>query len=273
MTDYQTIITSENLTLFVGESSRKQACPACGKKGDFSVTKSERGLVYRCWRVKCGIVGFIKTDDGDWGYVAKKKVVSKRYPYIGEICQLPDKASSFLFKKFGILEVELRRNKVMWCPITKRVMYSILSSDNKVLGYVARIYKEINERKCTIGTSKAKIFWHNKDDDEPSIAFPFCTKKCEGKIVLVEDIPSAIRLARHTKSIALMSNTIPANALSYLSKYTVYIVLDEDATSQSIKLKEKYSLFFKECKIIAITKDPKDMSEIELSNQILEKLS
>ena len=91
--------------------------------------------------------------------------------------------------------------------------------------------------------------------------------------MLVEDIPSAIRLARHTKSVALMSNTIPANALSELSKYTVYIVLDEDATSQSIKLKEKYSLFFKECKIIAITKDPKDMSEIELSNQILEKLS
>ena len=76
-------------------------------------------------------------------------------------------------------------------------------------------------------------------------------------------------MARYEQSIALLSNSIPTNAMSLLSGKDVIIVLDNDAISHALKIKHRYSLFFKSCQVIPIDKDPKDMSDDELVKKIV----
>ena len=76
-------------------------------------------------------------------------------------------------------------------------------------------------------------------------------------------------MARYEQSIALLSNSIPTNAMSLLSGKDVIIVLDNDATAHALKIKHRYSLFFKSCRVIPIDKDPKDMSDDELVKKII----
>jgi len=273
--DLKSIVLSFGADLGLDDTDRSFKCPQCGNgKGDFCITRLASGLVYRCWRIKCDFKGFINSDPGDW-FPTKINIKNNlRYPYENDLENLSPVAFKYLSDTFNLELSEVRSNHILWCPRTNRVVYSVLSKAGSILGYVARIYKDLHMHKLSKDTPKAKTYWINKKDTTPSLAFPYHKplNYVNKNYVLVEDIPSAIRIARHVPSVALLGNRIPENSLNFLSAYHIFIILDADATSQSIALAKKYSLFFQSCKIIAIDLDPKNMSEDALRKNIIDKI-
>ena len=61
--------------------------------------------------------------------------------------------------------------------------------------------------------------------------------------------------------------------MKLLSGKKIIIVLDNDAIAHALDIKQRYSLFFKSCQVIPIDKDPKNMENNELYQQIVKKIN
>ena len=174
----------------------------------------------------------------------------------------------YLQNKFELTNEEIILNKIKWCDKTERIIYPILSQNGNIKGYVSRYYKELSGKKYD--GVKSRTYWINRSNNYFNVSFPYRREyDVKNIFILVEDIISSIRMARYEQSIALLSNSIPTNAMSLLSGKDVIIVLDNDAISHALKIKHRYSLFFKSCQVIPIDKDPKDMSDDELVKKIV----
>jgi len=60
MNNIQEFVTYEALSLEVGNSIR-MVCPACRARHEksFQITRAQSNLLYRCWRVACGVKGVV----------------------------------------------------------------------------------------------------------------------------------------------------------------------------------------------------------------------
>ena len=274
MPNYKTQLSYLNSELGVGETTRDAQCPFCLKQnGDFAVTKVENGLLYKCFRVACDSKGFIPSNLGEWDnrkFTPVSSIVreSEEYPFESHIINLSEEQILYLRNKFNLSNEEVILNKIKWCNRTERVIYPILSQDGDTKGYVSRYYKELSNKKYD--GVKSRTYWINRSNNYYNVSFPYRNNyDVDGIFVLVEDIISSIRVARHVQCVALLSNSIPTNAMRFFSGKNIVIVLDNDATVHALKIKQRYSLFFNSCQVISIDKDPKNMGNEELINKII----
>jgi len=271
----RTQLSHLNSELEVGETTRSVQCPFCLKQnGDFAVTRTEDGLLYKCFRVACDSKGFIPSNLGEWNsrefLPFNSSIVRKteEYPYESHIINLNESQILYLQNKFELTNEEIILNKIKWCDKTERIIYPILSQNGNTKGYVSRYYKELSGKKYD--GVKSRTYWINRSNNYYNVSFPYRREyDVKNIFILVEDIVSSIRMARYEQSIALLSNSIPTNAMSLLSGKDVIIVLDNDAISHALKIKHRYSLFFKSCRVIPIDKDPKDMNDDELVKKVI----
>jgi twinkle protein len=88
-----------------------------------------------------------------------------------------------------------------------------------------------------------------------------------GKVVLVEDIVSAIKLARITGSIPLFGAILRQEYLMRLVKIPsikeIVVWLDRDKYKEALKLADRIS-FLRRCTVLSTEDDPKALSEAEL---------
>jgi hypothetical protein len=272
--NYKIQLSYLNSELGVGETTRDAQCPFCLKQnGDFAVTKVENGLLYKCFRVACDSKGFIPSNLGEWNnrkFTPVSSIVrkSEEYPFESHIINLGEKQILYLQDKFNLTNEEIILNKIKWCNKTERIIYPILSQSGDTKGYVSRFYKELSNKQYD--GVKSRTYWINRSNNYYNVSFPYCNNyNVDGIFVLVEDIISSIRVARHVQCVALLSNSIPTNAMKFFLGKNIVIVLDNDATVHALKIKQRYSLFFNSCQVISIDKDPKNMGNEELINKII----
>jgi hypothetical protein len=273
--NYKTQLSYLDSELRIGETTRDAQCPFCLKQnGDFAVTKVENGLLYKCFRVACDSKGFIPSNLGEWNSQEFLPIYSssvertEEYPFESHIINLSEEQILYLHNKFNLTNEEVILNKIKWCNKTERVIYPILSQDGDTKGYVSRYYRELSDKKYD--GIKSRTYWINRSNNYYNVSFPYCNNyDVDGIFVLVEDIISSIRVARHVQCVALLSNSIPTNAMKFFLGKNIVIVLDNDATVHALKIKQRYSLFFNSCQVISIDKDPKNMGNDELINKII----
>jgi len=227
--------------LRVGETTRDAQCPFCLKQnGDFAVTKVENGLLYKCFRVACDSKGFIPSNLGEWVSYSREFLPiysptvrnTEEYPFESHIIKLNNEHTNFLKNKFGLTDEELFLNKIRWCEKTERIIYPILSQNGDTKGYVCRYYKELSDKKYD--GVKSRTYWINRSENYYNVSFPYRREyNVDNIFILVEDIVSSIRVARYEQSIALLSNSIPTNAMKFLIGKDIAIVLDNDATAHA----------------------------------------
>ena len=273
--NYKTQLSHLNSELDIGETIRSAQCPFCFKQsGDFAVTKVEDGLLYKCFRVACDSKGFIPSNLGEWNnrrFTPVNSIVrkSEEYPFESHIITLSEYQILYLQNKFNLTNEEIILNKIKWCDKTERIIYPILSQSGNTKGYVSRYYKELSNKKYD--GVKSRTYWINRSSNYCNVSFPYGNNyDVDNIFVLVEDIISSIRVARHVQCVALLSNSIPTNAMRFFSGKNIVIVLDNDATAHALRIKQRYSLFFNSCQVISIDKDPKNMGNDELIHKIID---
>ena len=140
------------------------------------------------------------------------------------------------------------------------------------IGHVLRYYPELSPRSPLRGP-KAISYWENRR--VPLLHFEWHSEEESDSWVVVEDIVSAKRVAKYKNCIALLGTHLNDDSVSFLIDMgikNIYIALDQDAWSVAYKLKEKYSLFFRNFSVITWSntrKDPKDQTEEQLKAWLL----
>ena len=258
----------DGLGLDVGHTTRDMHCPKCGHKQDIAVTRVNNGFLYRCFRATCNAKGFVPAS----GKADTKRVqVSKKE----RIFQAPTTELSHvqilkLQSKYpaGPTRDELIRNGVLWCPSQGRVIFPCFTKHGAVWGHIARRYEFLDDEDKSQG--EAKTLTYKAQADAVSVSWPrrpsiAIAKGQENKVILVEDVMSAVLMARSFTTIALLGHHIPKELWGELKNYHVVLALDPDVRSKSAKYVKDFGMFAQKVSSVYPEKDPKDLNHLELA--------
>lgn len=239
-----------------GEQTRN-VCPFCrgGSTGERSLNVAVKDgvILYNCHRASC--------EDGH-GAIGSNRVVRttqkerkrKITPYDGELEPLPEEWVEYLERKVGFKQNHLYISGAMLATGENRVAFPIYAPTGRRRGWVLRSY-EPYERTKTLT---------RMDVEENHISFyrPHNSRE----ILVVEDIPSAVRASMYMDSCALCGTGCSTDYASEIAAYYRNVVwaLDQDATKQALSLMRKHALLFETSRVLMLEKDIKDMKEEEL---------
>lgn len=225
-----------------------------------SISRDNLGVLYHCFRSSCkNSSGFLP--DITLEYIPKKVFTPKPYSY--PLLPVINEQKQFLLDK-GFTEEEIARH-IKYNSTRNTYVYDIKDMQARIVGYVDRDYSSRRD-------VKAITYWFN---DVPKIHFVEPVTKSNPSILIVEDIPSAIKAQRYVQSVALLGSYISMEQAQLLRKITdtVYLALDEDATRTAVMLQKRYGFYFKNFIVLPLSnKDIKDMDDTELK-QFAERLN
>lgn len=241
-----------------GATLSGQLCPSCrgGVTNEASMSVGNRGglLWWRCHRNKCSFRGVhgasvsrqegqAQHAEGRWNY--ERQPLSKDW-------------LAYLEKRFRIPNEILDKEWEWTDSYGGRVVFPIRNESGHLTGYALRSYTD----------DKPKVLNH-RVREELSQAW-FQNSPYPRHVVLVEDIPSALRMAQATGmcSIALLGTTVP-DALLDTMKFKwdynpmVVVALDQDATVEAALNVVSMRSRVENVKLLALDKDIKDQDDDE----------
>lgn len=233
----------------------RTTCPYCAggssQEKSLGISLHEGTLLWQCFRAKCGIKG---AQGGT--FTRQQTALVPRAKWEGVCHELPPKVAEVIYKKWGIL------NPPHWYWTTDyggRVAMSVRSPNDQHRGWVLRALVSTQRTKALtfIDEGEEGLSWYK--------THPFAP------IVVVEDIPSAVRASKHVNSVALLGTGIGmarAVEISDSSPRPIILALDNDATNLSFRWARKYSLLWEDVKVLPLKQDLKDMDEAELQLQL-----
>lgn len=252
-------ILVESASLERGET-RRILCPACrgGRTNELSlnVTASEDGsILWNCFRASCGFSGS-RHNGGRYTppSLRGEKKPRRSEPFRGELRHLTVSEQEELYRLVGFRETHLDRSGVMYAPQERRFALPILGPMGTRRGWMLRTWSNLVRTKA----------YTRMDNDDPVTSYYM---NGPGPIILVEDIPSAVRASVYVNAAALLGTGLSKQAAIELSSVTrsVVIALDNDATSNAIRLRNKINLLFDSVSVLPLDQDMKDTPEDELA--------
>lgn len=241
----------------LGEGDRLYTeCPQCGRAGKFMIVRDDDGSIgYRCFRNSCSFHGggTIRGSGGMLNFV-RTRIKKKFTPYTGELVPLTAEWVEYLGKEIGWYDQHFKIAKPYYSPEEHRVAFPIYSPMGIRRGYVLRSYSGDSPKTLT-----------RMDCAEPHCSY-YRTHGASGHVIVVEDIPSAVRAAVYTNALALNGTSVGPDYVAEIAAHfkSVTFALDADATAQALKVQKKTKLMFEDSRVLVLEQDIKNMKEEEL---------
>lgn len=264
-----------NITLEDGRTFALD-CPYCGGRGKFSATVADTMVLYNCYRASCvdyrgkptrGALHLNLTPEARINALKTKKRGNQGSDELG--CTLPWVVPDYWIDGIGDAEcAKYMKDKHMWeaftekrfrplyDPALRRFIFPIKNSYGEIIGAIG---------KSLIGATPKTLNYNR------AYLQPFVCGHGRKSVLLVEDCASAVAATRNPEmaGIALLGTHMREEFIPHLSPYkVVYIALDQDAYSKSIKLREQLMPYIKNVNIVRLTKDIKDMTDDEYKQLI-----
>lgn len=235
-----------------------EVCPACkgGRKGErtFNVGRTGPYLWWRCHRASCEFIGKHSLN----GYDGPTTTDEKRQRFRSfKRTSIPLRLKYELAERFNISPETF--DQARWSYTVDydghgpRVIMPIFSPTGSVRGENFRSYSG-HEPKSLINANLGEnvICWYK-------------FRKYAKTLVVVEDQPSALRVAESkvADSLALLGTTLTIDRVVEIREgeyNTVWLALDNDATSRAIKYLQEFRNHLPNLKLKALSEDIKDMS-------------
>lgn len=239
-------VAMEALGLEPGQSIRI-TCPFCGGGSDRERCMSikldvETGLVlYHCFRGNCtegsGVLGggLVRTS-------LAEKSRWKPYDCTGFLPSTATNRTQVMLETWYIDFTSPYVQDWKYDPDTDRLAMSVYGPVHDLRGYVLRAYDR---------WTKPKVLSARLTNEAPFQCWLRATGRTASSIIVVEDIPSAVRVAEAGyDAVALLGNTPSDDAMEEIAREANYSkpyrpvvwALDPDATSQAIRLQRSYGL-------------------------------
>lgn len=156
--------------------------------------------------------------------------------------------------KYGITDLERRRHMIGYSPSSGRLILPVFK-DKKVIFWQGRLLETPTKQRPKYLSVSAK-----------GVDKMLEIQRGLDRVVIVEDVLSAIKVSRHCSAIALLGSFIPDSMFDKIKKYkSVGIWLDADKYQQSLVYANRMREFGHRVITITTPKDPK-----EQSNQTIE---
>ena len=253
------MLTAE--TLQVDERVRINCPYCCASENTFSLARlSDGSVVWHCFRASCGKHG--RKGQGNLVHTRlRKQKPRKLNPYRGALRRCTEDEGLYLYHKIGWDGAHNDIASPMYAPEINRYAFPIYDPLGLRRGYVLRSYSKA-------ATPKALT---HMDRDEPHMSW-YRTLPANSTVVVVEDIPSAVRVAKYVNAVALSGTGCSHNYALEIAAHARHVVwaLDADALTQCVKLHKKSQLLFEASEVLPIPKDFKDMSEAEIKDILKE---
>lgn len=234
-----------------GETIRV-VCPSCGggstEERSLGITRnSDNSLVWNCFRATCPSKGETQSNGSTLLMPSEGKV----RPKFDDVTEpLSEAHLERIRTLWGITDPP----NWWWAPTRGRVAMSIRSPKYTHRGWVLRdIWGRPGPKALTYpDEGEEMLSWYRKDQN--------------ARVVLVEDIPSAVRASRYVTSVALLGTHVGTDRAMEIAKYapSVCIALDQDATGIAVQLAKRYTMIWNDPVVLPLQKDIKNMTEEEL---------
>lgn len=251
--------------LYVNVRFRHDECSA-GKDPCLIVTRFPTHWKYYCHRCKWSgekvienlppedIVKLWKANQIKRG-VPNQQSDEVRLPldFTNEIYEKCPKGAVWLMK-YGITPHEISKYNIGYSPTYKRIIFPVYQN-NELVYWQGRTVNEV---------TKDNPKWINiKQRGRKDIYFR-ATAGNAVTIVLVEDIISAIKVARHSECVALLGSYITDDLILSLALHRVLIWLDEDKKNEAVKYLMRMKSLGIAATLRVTSKDPKEYSTDEI---------
>jgi len=179
----------------------------------------------------------------------------------GDLEELSDEWRAYLGSKVGFDSWHINVSGALFAPREQRVAYPIFDPMGMRRGWLLRAYDNRDLKALT----------YPERTDEPHLSY-YRSRVGEARVVVVEDIPSAVRAARYTNAVALLGTGVRFDDAMELASHfrEVTWALDKDAARLSLKWHLKYGGLFQQSEILLLEKDLKDMAEDDLAKLLEE---
>lgn len=270
------------LNIPIGASIQTR-CPACSKKKLSVTNKDGAGYLYNCFRASCGFKGYLPLHNGT-SLVRELPIASgtqRVNRYTKPLFPLDDDAREVLYRKIGFTNYHIEQSGVRlaepnpWEPA--RCAFPIYDANKGLKGYVLRSYApHVRTKALTFmeNSEYTRSSWYRRMSPDPQTFADTTIQNCwtafnSGAVILVEDIPSAVRLSLYSDTIALLGTTLDTRDIKNITdKYRkIVIALDADATVQALRLHRVLGMW-RPTYVWELPKDIKDMTEQELRTEI-----
>ncbi len=248
-------ILMEASGLEAGERTRIN-CVSCGGSGKtLTISRMDDGtIVWNCYRASCAERGA----NGGGRLVRTRHTPRQQTvrPYRGALERLNDEQVEFLYESIGWDGQHIAMARPLWAPEELRYAFPIYGPMGVRRGYVLRSYHPDATTKALTRMDEAEphMSWYRYHGDE-------------NEIVVVEDIPSAVRAARYMNALALCGTGCGPDYANEIAAHMQNVIwaLDADATSLAIKLHRGNSLLFRGSRVLPLECDIKDMAEADVA--------
>lgn len=242
-------------------------CPYCEATHERSmrVYRDEVGLHAKCYRAKCGEYRFLPSiPSPDYLYRTKRSRFEPKY-FTKELSDPPGEVLQYIYDMWEITKSEVQYNHIKY-NAERNLLYMPIRD---IRGYEIGGQTKALDPKWT--GPKAVSYFHN-DVVKAHFVWPKGSRSTT-KVVVVEDILSAIKVGRVLPAVALLSCDMTADVANHLASIfkEMILMLDPDALTKSLVIKRKYSLYFMNFSIIQLSKDPKDIPFDELKEVLNEQ--
>jgi hypothetical protein len=254
--------------LSVGDRTEHYLCPLCrgGQSGEnsFVVWSDDDGGGYgwNCYRASCGVFGF----NSDGAVVVKQRKVTDKVsgrplnPYKGTVRRISREEQAELLIKIGFRRVHESISGVKFADQADRFAFPILDPLGERRGLVLRSWKPGQRIKAV----------NRMEKEEPSISWYYRFTH-DVPLIIVEDIPSAVRASVYCNAVALLgTNATQSYMYEILKTHTKEVVwaFDADASTKAIKYAKENRALFAHSRTHILSKDLKDMSETEIESTL-----
>lgn len=256
------------------DSSRLIYCPFCEAlhERSLSVTRKASGIVFNCFRAKCGRSGFIHSVSHPARGVDRK--VKEFNGYGGKIKPASRKNLAYIRDKYAIEESYLNHINENEQGFVMFPVFSIIMEieNSTALTQVVRMNRALSgwQQRRFDGIGKKAVLYPCTDGPYYQYYKLYRTAydyKSPPVFYIVEDYISMLKVQMaidknniNGRAIALMGTHISDGMALWLSKNSsnVVFMLDNDATNKSIKYKNKYQLLWPNARVVMMQEDPKD---------------
>lgn len=243
-----------------GATTAGELCPSCngGRTAErtLSVSRSGDVLLWHCHRASCHFSGSstsryrgrTRTES-----VECRGVVGRNY--VRTAVSIPWHVREYLSTKLYLTDVNVSKWQLGWDEETSRLVQPVFSPSGEILGCQLRAL-DGRKPKAISHTEQGAIAW-------------FIKRGTPG-LIIVEDIFSAIRLADHVSSVALLSTHLNHERVGQIKRAglsPVWLALDHDAWPKTIQYVKE---FRNQIRLLPmkIIKDFKSMTPIELEETL-----